>query len=96
MKEIDKEKLVARLSTGVYAVTAVMNGRNNKSEFGVVRNGERLEQEDITDADLIIVSQLLDSVSNVFYKELAARDLVPDELKQAIMATDAEINGKEN
>lgn len=90
MKQINKEKFDKRIKNAIYMLTGRYDQKKNNNTLSVMRNGRVMMPKDLTDEDIIILSQIADGLSNTFHMELCQRDLVPEEFKKAFNKGKAE------
>lgn len=81
MKQIDKTKFAKRIKDAEYLIQMRYDNNANSSEIGCMRNGKVMQPSNLTDEDIILLSQMIDSASETFHRMLCERDLVPDIVK---------------
>lgn len=90
MKEINKQKFEERKKSSRYTCGFRYDGNTDKMEIVCTRNQVPRLPDDLTDEDLIILSQLAGMMSEEINIMLCKRDLLPDELKRLYITNEEE------
>lgn len=85
MKEIDKEKWQRMIAKVRVRFSLEYYGKSNNANMTVDINGRKLTPDRMSDEEVVLLWQLLNSAQNQLALEQVKRDLIPDELKQLYM-----------
>ena len=85
MKEIDKERWQRMIAKVRVRFSLKYYGKSNNANMTVEINDRELTPDRMSDEEVVLLWQLLNSAQNQLVLEQVKRDLIPDELKQLYM-----------
>ena len=82
MKQIDKEKWQRMVAKVRVRFGLKFYGKSNNMQMSVEINDREMTPDRMTDEEVVLLWQLLNSAQNQLAMEQVKRDLIPDDLKQ--------------